>query len=67
MKQVAGKHVYLLANLYNPAAYEWPWLNCYIICMALNSYKISRTISRVMSLSDHLSRTTVTNSLKRPT
>ena len=30
MKAVAGKHVYLLANLYNPAAYEWPWLNCYV-------------------------------------
>ena len=30
MKQVAGKHVYLLVNLYNPAAYEWAWLNCYV-------------------------------------
>ena len=28
MKYAAGKHVYLLANLYNPAAYEWAWLNC---------------------------------------
>jgi len=25
--QDARKHVYLLANLYNPAAYEWAWLN----------------------------------------
>ena len=31
MKYVAGKHVYLLANLYHPAAYEWDWLNCYAI------------------------------------
>ena len=30
MKEAAGKHVYLLANLYNPAAYEWAWLNCYL-------------------------------------
>ena len=32
MKQVAGKHVYLLANLYNPATYEWAWLNSYKKC-----------------------------------
>ena len=30
MKYAAGKHVYLLANLYNPAAYECAWLNCTI-------------------------------------
>ena len=33
----------------------------------LNSYKISRTISRVMSLNGHLSRLTVTSKLQRPT
>ena len=29
MKLVAGKLAYLSADLYNPAAYEWAWLNCY--------------------------------------
>ena len=28
IKYVAGKQIYLLANLYNPAAYEWTGLNC---------------------------------------
>ena len=27
IKSRTGKQVYLLANLYNPAAYEWAWLN----------------------------------------